>query len=88
MQKSFREILKEKGIRAFLMEFKGDLSLIREYFEIRFGFDSKSLSRIMKTFKNYMKQEIEKELEKNSDSINEFLFALKSNDRQNLSKVG
>lgn len=88
MQKSFREILKEKGIRAFLMEFKGDLSLIREYFEIRFGFDSKSLSRIMKTFKNYMKQEIEKGLEKNSDSINEFLFALKSNDRQNLSKVG
>lgn len=88
MQKSFREILKEKGIRAFLMEFKGDLSLIREYFEIRFGFDSKSLSKIMKTFKNYMKQEIEKELEKNSDSINEFLFALKSNDRQNLSKVG
>ena len=87
MQKTFREILKEKGIRAFLMEFKGDLSLIREYFEIRFGFDSKSLSRIMKTFKNYMKQEIEKELEKNSDSINEFLFALKSNDRQNLSKV-
>ncbi len=88
MQKSFREILKEKGIRAFLMEFKGDLSLIREYFEIRFGFDSKSLSRIMKTFKNYMDKEIQKNLEENSNGVSEFLFALKNSDRQNLSKVG
>lgn len=88
MQKSFREILKEKGIRAFLMEFKGDLSLIREYFEIRFGFDSKSLSRIMKTFKNYMDKEVQKNLEENSNGVSEFLFALKKSDRQNLSKVG
>lgn len=88
MQKSFREILKEKGIRAFLMEFKGDLSLIREYFEIRFGFDSKSLSRIMKTFKNYMDKEVQKNLEENSNGVSEFLFALKKSNRQNLSKVG
>ena len=42
----------------------------------------------MKTFKNYMDKEVQKNLEENSNGVSEFLFALKNSDRQNLSKVG
>lgn len=55
---TFSRILKERGIRSILDEFKEDLLLIREFFEIRYGFDSKSLSRIMQTFRDYMQKEI------------------------------
>lgn len=80
---TFSRILKERGIRSILDEFKEDLLLIREFFEIRYGFDSKSLSRIMQTFKDYMQKEINQHAYSISDSINEFILAIKQ-DRENL----
>lgn len=79
----FSRILKERGIRSILDEFKEDLLLIREFFEIRYGFDSKSLSRIMQTFRDYMQNEINQHAYSISDSINEFILAIKQ-DRENL----
>lgn len=80
---TFSWILKERGIRSILDEFKEDLLLIREFFEIRYGFDSKSLSRIMQTFRDYMQNEINQHAYSISDSINEFILAIKQ-DRENL----
>ncbi len=80
---TFNRILKERGIRSILDEFKEDLLLIREFFEIRYGFDSKSLSRIMQTFRDYMQNEINQHAYSISDSINEFILAIKQ-DRENL----
>lgn len=80
---TFSRILKERGIRSILDEFKEDLLLIREFFEIRYGFDSKSLSRIMQTFRDYMQKEINQHAYSTSDSINEFILAIKQ-DRENL----
>ena len=80
---TFSRILKERGIRSILDEFKEDLLLIREFFEIRYGFDSKSLSRIMQTFRDYMQKEINQHAYSISDSINEFILAIKQ-DRENL----
>lgn len=80
---TFSRILKERGIRSILDEFKEDLLLIREFFEIRYGFDSKSLSRIMQTFRDYMQKEINQHAYSISDSITEFISAIKQ-DRENL----
>lgn len=80
---TFNRILKERGIRSILDEFKEDLLLIREFFEIRYGFDSKSLSRIMQIFRDYMQNEINQHAYSISDSINEFILAIKQ-DRENL----
>lgn len=80
---TFNRILKERGIRSILDEFKEDLLLIREFFEIRYGFDSKSLSRIIQTFRDYMQNEINQHAYSISDSINEFILAIKQ-DRENL----
>lgn len=80
---TFSRILKERGIRYILDEFNEDLLLIREFFEIRYGFDSKSLSRIMQTFRDYMQNEINQPAYSISDSINEFILAIKQ-DRENL----
>ena len=80
---TFSRILKERGIRSILDEFKEDLLLIREFFEIRYGFDSKSLSRIMQTFRDYKQNEINQHAYSISDSINEFILAIKQ-DRENL----
>ena len=80
---TFNRILKERGIRSILDEFKEDLLLIREFFEIRYGFDSKSLSRIMQTFRDYVQNEINQHAYSISDSINEFILAIKQ-DRENL----
>ena len=80
---TFSRILKERGIRSILDEFKEDLLLIREFFEIQYGFDSKSLSRIMQTFRYYMQKEINQHAYSISDSIAEFISAIKQ-DRENL----
>lgn len=83
VEMTFSRILKERGIRSILDEFNEDLLLIREFFEIRYGFDSKSLSRIMQTFRDYMQNEINQHAYSISDSINEFILAIKQ-DRENL----
>ena len=68
--------LKEIGISTLLKKFNNDLSLIKEFFSVKYGFDSKNLSRIMKLFREFLQKEINKKT--TTHEINEIILALKS----------
>lgn len=71
-------VLKEIGISTLLKKFNNDLSLIKEFFTVKYGFDSKNLSRIMKLFREFLQKEIDKSKETTTQEINEVILALKS----------
>lgn len=71
-------VLKEIGISTLLKKFNNDLSLIKELFTVKYGFDSKNLSRIMKLFREFLQKDIDKGKETTTNEINEVILALKS----------
>lgn len=71
-------VLKEIGISTLLKKFNNDLSLIKELFTVKYGFDSKNLSRIMKLFREFLQKDIDKIKETTTNEINEVILALKS----------
>lgn len=71
-------VLKEIGISTLLKKFNNDLSLIKELFIVKYGFDSKNLSRIMKLFREFLQKDIDKSKETTTNEINEVILALKS----------
>lgn len=71
-------VLKEIGISTLLKKFNNNLSLIKEFFTVKYGFDSKNLSRIMKLFREFLQKEIDKSKEATPHEISEIIRALKS----------
>lgn len=52
-KKKWSEILKMRGYQSFLDEYDNNLSLIKDYLKMDLKIDAKSISRILKGFKNY-----------------------------------
>lgn len=78
MNKTPSLVLKEIGMNTLLQKFNNNLALIKEYFKTQYGFDSKNLSRIMKQFREFLQNKIDKNQEIKSVRISEIILALKN----------